>query len=102
MRAVAAHRHTILVVDDDRGVREAMEALLLAEGLEAVGAEDGQDALDRLRAGLRPCIILLDLMMPKIDGFAFRHAQRADPALADIPVIAFSAYDRLLTQVAQL
>lgn len=82
---MAAHRHTILVVDDDRGVREAMEALLVAEGFAAVTAEEGQDALDRLRGGLRPCIILLDLMMPKIDGFAFRHAQRADPALTSIP-----------------
>jgi CheY-like chemotaxis protein len=98
----APHQHTVFVVDDDKGVREAMEVLLITEGLGVVTACDGQDALDRLRAGLRPCVILLDLMMPKIDGWAFLHMQRADPALATIPVIAFSAYDRLLAQAAQL
>ena len=56
----------------------------------AVGAENGRVALSRLRAGLRPCLILLDLIMPEMDGLQFREAQLADPELASIPVLVCS------------
>jgi two-component system response regulator MprA len=107
---VAAHNHTVLVVDDHQDVRMALEALLVSEGSEVVTACEGGEALEQLRGGVDPCLILLDLMMPKVDGFQFRQEQLADPTLASIPVIVLSAYvpaclsadDRALTQRARL
>lgn len=85
--------HRILVVDDDADIRETLIDLIRDHGYDAVGATDGHDALGRLRASdPKPCLILLDLMMPRMDGWQFREAQRKDPALADIPVVVISAY----------
>jgi CheY-like chemotaxis protein len=81
-----AHRHGVLVVEDDFGTREAFVELARLRDLDAVGASNGRDALARLGAGFRPCLIVLDLAMPEMDGFEFRAAQLADPAIADIPV----------------
>ena len=88
------HRHTVLVVDDDQGVREALEALFVASGLAVLTANEGGEALACLRGGVRPCVILLDLMMPGMDGWTFRDTQVADPLLEHIPVIVLSAYER--------
>jgi CheY-like chemotaxis protein len=107
---VDAHHHTVLVVDDHQDIRMALEALLVAEGSDVVTACEGEEALAHLRRGTDPCVILLDLMMPKVDGYEFRRAQLADPALASIPVIVLSAYvpaclsadERTLTQRARL
>jgi CheY-like chemotaxis protein len=81
----------VLVVDDDQAIRETLCELLADEGYEAVGASHGREALDRLRTDGRPCVILLDLMMPVMDGFAFRAAQLADPGLSAIPVVVITA-----------
>ena len=81
---------TVLLVDDNPDVRESFDAYLTVHGFDVVQAANGLQALDHLRRGPRPCVILLDLAMPVMDGFEFRRAQRADPALADIPVIIFS------------
>ena len=82
----------VLVVDDDLAMRESLMALLDWDGYRTVGAENGREALDLLRrGGVRPCLIILDLMMPIMDGWQFRAEQRADPRLVDIPVIVFSA-----------
>jgi two-component system response regulator MprA len=81
----------VLVVDDDEALREAMTAVLETEGFHTVGAADGQEAIDLLRGGVRPCVILLDLMMPRLDGEAFRRIQLRDDRMADVPVIVFSA-----------
>jgi len=86
----AAHRHTVLVVEDDADTREAFIALAEMVGLGAVGAPNGAEALDRLQHGLRPCLIVLDIAMPHMDGFAFRRAQLADEELACIPVAVMS------------
>jgi CheY-like chemotaxis protein len=89
----ASHR-PILVVDDDPVIRESMEWLLELEGYPVALAADGEDALRQLRLGLDPCLILLDLSMPGKDGFQFRAEQVADPGLASIPTIVWSArYD---------
>ena len=80
------HRHTVLIVEDDYDTREGLVLLVQTEGLEAVPAANGREALDQLKSGLRPCIILLDLAMPEMDGYAFRREQLADPDLASIPV----------------
>ena len=82
----------VLVVEDDADVRTAMIALLENEGYTAMGAADGQQAFDLIRGGLRPCIILLDLGMPVMDGRKFREAQLRDEKLAVIPVVVFSAH----------
>jgi CheY-like chemotaxis protein len=81
----------ILIVDDDRAVLNGLTELLESEGYEVATAIDGLDALDQLRGGLRPCVILLDLMMPVMDGWDFRHEQMKDEALRDIPVVVITA-----------
>jgi two-component system chemotaxis response regulator CheY len=82
--------HSILVVEDDQDVRDAMVQVLEAEGYEAIPAGDGEEALTRLEDGLDPCVILLDLMMPRMDGWQFieHHRRRA----AHTPIIVVSAY----------
>ena len=87
-------RHLVLLVEDNPDSNAALETLLSAHGFDVVNAFNGQEAIDRLREGPRPCLILLDVMMPVKDGRAFRAEQLADPAFAAIPVIVFSgAYD---------
>jgi CheY-like chemotaxis protein len=81
----------VLVVEDEAPARAGMEQLLRRAGYDAVGAANGQDALDLLRSGIRAKVILLDLMMPVMDGWAFRREQLRDPQLAHIPVIVLSA-----------
>src|SRR5919201_836869 len=83
--------HHILLVEDEPSTRDAMTLVLELQGYKVVGAADGQQALDHLRGDGRPCIILLDLMMPVLDGWGFRAQQQQDPALAAIPVIVVSA-----------
>lgn len=86
---------TVLLVEDDYDVRETIAEVLVDEGYVVVTAPDGERALEQLRGGLRPFAILLDLMMPGMNGYQFRLEQRADPALAAIPVIVLTA-DRLV------
>jgi CheY-like chemotaxis protein len=81
----------VLVVEDDRDVGDALTDLLRELGYGIVWAQDGAEAMRALQAGSRPAAILLDLMMPGMDGYEFRAQQRADPAIADIPVIVLSA-----------
>ncbi|HWE29697.1 MAG TPA: response regulator [Polyangia bacterium] len=79
-------------MDDDPGIRESLADLLHDEGYVVMTAVNGQDALTRLRAsGSRPCVILLDLMMPVMSGPEFYDEMRSDPGLADIPVVVISA-----------
>jgi CheY-like chemotaxis protein len=87
----------LLVVEDDDDVREALADVLRDAGYDVAWAADGAEAIRALRSGLRPSAILLDLMMPVMDGFEFRAEQRGDPALSSIPVIVVSA-DRFLEQ----
>lgn len=82
--------HPILVIDDDVNTREAMGELLAVNGYPVVLAADGQEGLQQLRAGLRPSLIVLDLMMPEKNGFQFRVEQSLDPELASIPVVIYS------------
>jgi CheY-like chemotaxis protein len=81
----------LLVVEDDPDVREALAGVLHEAGYLTSWAEDGGAAIVALRRGPRPAAILLDLMMPGMDGYDFRAEQRSDPAIADIPIILLSA-----------
>ena len=82
----------MLVVDDDRDIRDVLTDALEAEGYRVITAPDGQEALDWLRAStVRPCVILLDLMMPRMDGLQFRTEQLNEPSFAAVPVIVLSA-----------
>jgi len=82
----------ILIVDDDSDVRSALSELLQEEGFAVEAAHNGREALARLRSGgLHPAVILLDLMMPGMDGWDFRSEQMRDPELAAVPVVIVSA-----------
>jgi CheY-like chemotaxis protein len=81
----------VLLIDDNPDVRESMAALLEVDGYAVVAATDGEDALDYLRNGLEPCVILLDMLMPRKNGLQFRIEQLADPKYSTIPTIAYSA-----------
>ncbi|MEO8177899.1 MAG: response regulator [Deltaproteobacteria bacterium] len=84
----------ILIVDDDPDIREALAELLEAEGYRCTNAANGREALDYLRAQPSPDLILLDLMMPVMDGFEFRSAQLELERLREIPVVVISASGR--------
>ena len=81
----------VLIVDDDAEVAEEIATFLSDQGFVTEVAPNGGQAIARLREGMRPDLILLDLMMPIMDGWEFRAFQRADPNLAQVPVIAMSA-----------
>ncbi|HEY4392839.1 MAG TPA: response regulator [Polyangia bacterium] len=76
----------VFIIDDDRGLRESVSGLLDGEGYPCAGFADGIEALAALRTGLKPSVILLDIAMPRMDGWDFRNVQRADPAFKDVPV----------------
>jgi two-component system, chemotaxis family, chemotaxis protein CheY len=84
----------IMVIEDDPDFREALLACLEQERYDVVAATDGRAGLELLKWGIVPRVILLDLMMPVMDGWEFRRHQLADAALASIPVIVMSADPR--------
>jgi len=83
--------HRVLLVEDDDEVREGLEAVLRSQGFDVVCVQDGLEALRLLWRGFHPCVILLDIMLPRLDGHAFREYQRANAPWRDIPVIIVSA-----------
>src|SRR5689334_16167767 len=87
---------TVLVVDDDEDVRDGLMGALADEGYGVLTASNGVDALDVLHGDARPDVILLDLTMPVMDGYAFRKRQLEDDALRAIPVICCSADARAM------
>ena len=85
----------LLVVDDDAGVREMLCEVIAEAGYRVAAVEDGREALLHLQANPPPFLILLDLMMPVMDGRQFRREQRRQPELATIPVAVLSADTQL-------
>lgn len=93
----------LLVVEDDDDVRETVAYILSGEGHDVLEARNGVDALEVLRkAEPLPDVILLDLMMPVMDGAGFRAEQRRDPRIRDIPVVLVSASTKLPEIAAEL
>ena len=92
---VAEASGNVLIVEDDPDVREMLASLLSLEGFYAIGAEDGLEALHLLRtvrhrAPETPCLVLLDLKMPRLGGHEFRRAQLGDPIVCSVPVAVMS------------
>ena len=84
----------ILIADDDQGIRETTKTRLEANGYEVIVASDGQEALDLLsKEGAD--LIILDILMPGMDGYTFVKGVRGDAALKDIPIIILSGKDRM-------
>jgi CheY-like chemotaxis protein len=91
--SVEGCNRTVMVVEDDRDVREAIAEVLADSRYVPLRAANGAEALQRLRsAPIRPCVILLDMMMPTMDGWQFRVEQQRDPSVKDIPVVVLSAH----------
>lgn len=83
----------VLIIEDDDDIRETLFEVLEDNGFEPSAAANGAEALALLRsAAAKPNVILLDMMMPVLDGWGFRSAQLADPALSEIPVIVLTAH----------
>ena len=85
--------HTILVVEDEEESRQALMQILELEGFSTVGASNGAEAMDYLRTSSRPCLIVLDLNMPVMNGRQLRAELRQVEELAIIPVVVVSAQD---------
>jgi len=81
---------SILVVDDDVASTESLTEILSAEGYTVAAARNGKEALQHLRTGPAPRLIILDLFMPEMDGWEFRREQLRDAKLRDIPVVVMT------------
>ncbi len=92
MPEIASAQRPILIVDDDFDIREALSDTLEDRGFTVITAANGREALKLLREmSVPPSVILLDLMMPVMDGYAFLNEQQKDPALAGLPVAIITA-----------
>ncbi len=89
----ATHRHSVLVVDDYKDTRDTVVALFLRRAYEAVAVGSGLEALALFRAGLQPCVVLLDVRMPGMDGWETWESMRTMPVIAATSVVLFSAED---------
>jgi CheY-like chemotaxis protein len=97
------HAPTVLVVDDDADIRQALREVLEEEGYTILEASHGREALDLLRnAGTKPNLLLLDLMMPTMDGWQLRSRLREDPSLAAIPIVIMTAHAGVLRAVTNV
>ncbi len=86
---------TVMIVDDDPDIREVLAEVLASEGFRVKTAGNGFEALQALRGRELPCMILLDLMMPLMDGYEFLEVRRKNPCLHAIPVALVTASEHL-------
>ena len=91
-----AKAHSVLVVDDEPSVRDLFVDALEEAGHRVEVAGDGEQALDRLRSGSAPCVVLSDVRMPRMDGWELSRAAGRDPQLSAIPVVIMTG-DRILS-----
>jgi CheY-like chemotaxis protein len=83
----------VMVVEDDRDVRETIAEILADNEYQTILASNGEEALSTLRAApAKPCVILLDIMMPVMNGWEFRAQQKSEAALSTIPVVVITAH----------
>lgn len=83
----------VFVVEDETDLREIIQDVLAGEGFQVTCAVDGVQALERLKGGLRPALVLLDFYMPRLDGWAFLERMRNELGLGEVPVVAISGSD---------
>ena len=104
MSAAFSGIRRVLIVEDDEALREALSDALRDEGFSVAAAADGLEALDLLHlpAAPNPSVILLDLMMPRMNGWQFRAAQQTDDRISGIPVVVLSAVPRLAEEAKSL
>ena len=86
-----APKCTVLIIDDDEGIRVALAEILELFGYHVAVAADGQEGVELLEVGLEPNAIILDLMMPRMDGWTFLSRLRQDPKFQEVPVVVTSA-----------
>jgi CheY-like chemotaxis protein len=91
----------VLIVEDDEVIRESMSELFALEGFEVSAAANGREALELLRAGWRPCAVLLDLFMPVMDGWQFLAEIERDRELVDLPITIVSAAGERISGVGR-
>jgi CheY-like chemotaxis protein len=92
----------VLIVEDDEDIRELLAEMLQDHGYEVHQASNGAEALDELQKAEKPNVVLLDLMMPIMDGWEFRARMLRDPELVDIPVVVVSGAADLQESVRPL
>jgi CheY-like chemotaxis protein len=92
----------ILLIDDDPDIRDSLSELLMDEGYPVATACNGLEGLEKLKSDCAPCVILLDLMMPVMDGWNFRAKQLSEPELAQVPVIVVSADTEIQRHAAEM
>jgi CheY-like chemotaxis protein len=94
------HCNTVLIIEDDRSIRETLKITLEVEGFSVHVASNGQEGLALAKQIPRPCLILLDLMMPVMNGFEFLSLREKDVAIAHIPVVIVSAFPAEMTDLS--
>lgn len=92
----------VVVVDDDFDIRAMLTVVLEMEGYQVVAASNGREALHRMRNGQPVALVLLDLMMPVMNGWQFRAAQIADPSIAAVPVVVLSGAGNVPRETAAI
>jgi len=102
MAKMANYQSRVLIVDDNADVRQSLGWIIEARGYQVDTAEDGEEALSKLRHGLPACLILLDLQMPKMYGRSLRRKLLRDDTLARVPVVLVSAEQNLLSIAREL
>lgn len=88
---MASHTTSVVVVEDDIDIREALIAIVESRGVAVRAARDGAEALDLVRASPPPDAVFLDRWLPKLDGAAVLATMKSDPALSTIPIVWMSA-----------
>jgi CheY-like chemotaxis protein len=96
------HEDVVLIVEDDSETAEALASLLRVQGVESIVVDNGQQAMDTLRTGMRPCLILLDIMMPVMGGWELHDAVLADPDLSTIPIVVLTADTTAVAKASML
>ena len=92
----------LLIIDDDRDIRETLELLLEDHGHRVISAANGEEALRLLQQGPRPDLVVLDLMMPVMTGWELRELMLRDPTLASIPTVVISGDTKAVQRTADL
>jgi DNA-binding response OmpR family regulator len=98
----ASSNNLIILVEDDFVLRSSLSELLMSEGFKVDCCADGREAFRRLHYPPKPDLIMLDIMLPHLDGFELRALQRKSPFIANIPVVVISAHDVDLTTIKEL